>query len=383
MGQRATVDLLEVLANPPSGATLDGSQWNLLMRMARQTRSLAKLAQRVQDAGVEDQLHPRVADHLLAARVVAAQHQRAVAWEANRIMHALRDLPCDVVFLKGGAYVLAGLPAGRGRLVSDVDIMVPKPHLMDAEKQLLAHGWHHLKLDAYDQRYYRQWMHELPPLKHKDRRNVLDVHHTILPETSRLHPPPEKLFDNAVTIPGQDHPRMKMLGPHDMVLHSACHLFQDGDLAGGLRDLLDLDDLLRHFGQTTPPFWEGLVARSREMDLHRPLFYALRYTRMLLRTPVPDAVMAEAMQVGGPSRSVLGLMDVLVHRVILAGTQPGSSMPGDVARWLLYIRSHWQRMPAPLLAQHLFRKAMRKLEKPEEPKPRTQEEANVEAKRVG
>jgi hypothetical protein len=32
-----------------------------------------------------------------------------------------------------------------------------------------------------------------------------------------------------------------------MVLHSATHLFYDGELNHGLRDLVDLDDLLRHF----------------------------------------------------------------------------------------------------------------------------------------
>ena len=38
---------------------------------------------------------------------------------------------------------------------------------------------------AYDQRYYREWMHELPPLLHVRRQTALDVHHAIAPETAR------------------------------------------------------------------------------------------------------------------------------------------------------------------------------------------------------
>ena len=72
-----------------------------------------------------------------------------------------------------------------------------------------------------------------------------------------------------------------------MVLHSAAHLFQDGELNGGLRDLVDLDSLLRHFG-SDENFWGGLVSRAQTMDLERPLYYALRYCEQWLGTPVPD-----------------------------------------------------------------------------------------------
>ena len=90
--------------------------------------------------------------------------------------------------------------------------------------------------DAYDQRYYRQWMHELPPLRHMTRQTVLDVHHTILPLTAHLKPDPAKLWEAAVGIEGQVN--FCVLAPVDMVLHSATHLFHDGELEHGLRDLV-------------------------------------------------------------------------------------------------------------------------------------------------
>ena len=132
----------------------------------------------------------------------------------------------------------------------------------DAGRHLLLRaGWEPVKLDPYDQRYYRTWMHELPPLRHHRRRTVIDVHHTILPESGRLRPDPADLLQAA--RPTGDGP-FRVLAPTDMVLHSAAHLFQDGTLGMGLRDLTDLDALLRHFGET-PGFWSALVRRAERL----------------------------------------------------------------------------------------------------------------------
>ena len=50
-----------------------------------------------------------------------------------------------------------------------------------AEAALMLDGWASGHRSAYDQRYYRTWMHELPPMQHIQRGTVLDVHHAIAP----------------------------------------------------------------------------------------------------------------------------------------------------------------------------------------------------------
>ena len=241
-----------------------------------------------------------------------------IRWEVNRIQRALLDVVVPVVLLKGAAYVMAGLPCAQGRLAADVDILVPKEHLTLVEQALRRHGWETVELDDYDQQYYRRWMHELPPLRHRLRGTVVDLHHTILPETSRLKPDPAKLFANALPLEGTP---FFVLAPPDMVLHSAAHAFHDGELSNSLRDLLDLHDLLSHFGKD-PGFWEALPGRAQKLDLSRPLFYALRYTQRFLETPVPPAVTA-AMRPAAPSWPVLRLMDSLLDRVCC----PTSNLP--------------------------------------------------------
>jgi hypothetical protein len=258
-----------------------------------------------------------------------------------------------VVLLKGAAYSAAGLAPARGRLFSDIDVMVPKTRLADAEAALMLHGWVSQSHDEYDQRYYRQWMHEIPPMQHTRRQSVIDVHHAILPETARVRPDPAKLRAAAVDIPGM--PGMQTLAPADMVLHSAVHLFYDGEFDNGLRDLVDLHRLLTQWG-ATPGFWEHLPARAVEMELARPLLYALRYSQQLLGTLVPDAVLT-ALAPAAPNPFLMRLMDALLAR----GLQPAHASCNDawsgVARAFLYVRGNWLRMPPVLLAKHLFHKA--------------------------
>jgi hypothetical protein len=56
---------------------------------------------------------------------VAAHNERTIRWELNRIERALRHLDIPIPQL-GAAGVAAGPLPAKGRLVSDVDIMVPR-----------------------------------------------------------------------------------------------------------------------------------------------------------------------------------------------------------------------------------------------------------------
>jgi hypothetical protein len=343
------------LARPRDLLELRPAQWDELLCRARNTRLLGRLSTELEALGLLDSLPSGTVAQIRAELAVSAENARMVRWEVDRIRRALRDVRVPVILLKGAAYLFAGLPPAAGRLSSDVDIMVPKNRLADVEGALLRDGYEAAKLDPYDQRYYRTWMHELPPLWHRGRQTVVDVHHTILPETGRVRPDAGALIEAARPLRDGLH----ILAPPDMVLHSAAHLFQDGDLDGGLRDLVDLDLLLRHFG-VEPSFWEGLVSRAFDLTLARPLYYALRYGEGLLGTPVPAAV-AERIREAEPPWPVREIMDALTRRAVRPDGWEAPSAGTSGARLVLYVRSHWLRMPPWLLTRHLGRKTIARL----------------------
>lgn len=347
--------VLPVLREPERVLALDRQGWDLLIRQARPANLMARLAVTLEVAGLLDRVPAFALPHLVAGQAIGARQRIATLAEVERIRTALDEAGLPLVLLKGAAYLAADLPAARGRVFGDIDFLVPRDKLAEAESVLLRHGWISTHLNAYDQRYYRQWMHELPPLRHLHRSSTLDVHHNILPLSSR-HPPDARLL-LASAVPATAVPGVFVLAPPDMVLHSACHLFHEGELDNGLRDLLDLDSLLRHFGGDAA-FWVALRERSARLHLTQPLRYALRMCSLLCGTPLPPAATE------GVSVWPADLRERVLEKLYLRGLRPLHATAGD--RWtplalsLLYLRGHWLRMPWPLLAAHLVRKGWRR-----------------------
>ena len=356
--------IVRVLRDPQSACQLTLADWDLLLRQARGANLLARLAWLVQQHGIADCVPEPAALHFDGATVTAARHRLAVEWEIGHIGKALESAGLPLLLLKGAAYAAAGLPAAQGRTFSDIDILVPKARINEAEAAMMMHGWVSTHHDEYDQRYYREWMHELPPMQHGRRMTVIDVHHAILPETASSKPDSAKLIASSREVAGR--PGIHVLQPVDMVIHSACHLFHEEALDKGMRDLADLDALLRHFADQ-PDFWLQLAARARELDLARALFYALRFTRRLLHTPVPESAMRE-MAASGPPSLLVPAMDALYGRALLPLHASCSDWLTPTARRALFLRAHWLRMPPALLMRHLAHKAAMALKGKEEEK---------------
>jgi hypothetical protein len=350
-----SIVILQALLNPDCLLSLDLREWDRLLPISRRSGVLGSLQTRLAERGLLEQIPSPVRNHLEAAGIVAADHERMIRWEVNRIQRALADTGVIPVLLKGAAYVLSGLPCARGRLVADVDLLVPREQLPLTEQALYRHGWTSAKQNTYDQHYYRRWMHELPPLQHRLRGTIVDVHHNILPQTNRIKVDPLPLLADAQPVAETS---LKVLAPVDMVLHNAVHTFQDGDLTNYLRDLVDFHELLSHFGQNQD-FWNLLVKRAYLLNLVRPLYYAIRYSCCFLGTQVPPSTMI-ALSHKGPARPVQIIMDALVRQTLQEHSSTHWQTTG--ARRLLYLRSHWLRMPPLLLSRHLLYKTVVRLQ---------------------
>ena len=327
--------LVRLLADPSLAGRV--KDWTSLIAVARAESLSGSLAWRLQ--GLD--LPPGVAAVFAAARSDSEATRVQALWEAEMARRALAPLGVPVVLLKGTAYASAGLEAGRGRSIGDLDILVPRAALADVERALLAAGWEWVKEDPYDDQYYRRWMHELPPLIHRERDRMIDVHHAILPLTARPKPNMDSMIAAAVRLPNG----LFTLGPSDMIVHAVAHLFADGDLAGGLRNLWDIDRLIRQFSERGHEFTVELRERAWEHGLTPAVARALRLARHLYGTPVDDRLAGRPL-----------LSDRLFVRRLLARDGWGRQRR-PVTRLGFYVRSHWLRMPPAMLARHLWVKA--------------------------
>jgi hypothetical protein len=326
--------LVRALRDPAGTATLDGDGWTALITMARGEQLIGTLAERLEGQTVSGAIAAILSD----ARMNAQAQRRSALWEAQCAARALADYSGKIVLMKGTAYVAAGLKAGEGRHIGDLDIMVAREDLGIVEALLLAKGgWEWVKEDAYDDAYYRDHMHELPPMIHKERDRMIDVHHTILPLTARPRPDATAMLADAVEL----EDGLFILSPADMVIHCATHLIADGDLAGGLRNLWDLHCLLSEFGK--PVFWRALRDRAGHHGLWPDVLRAARLAHRLYRTDIPASWRHSAMT------------DRLFIRRLTARDGWGRSTR-KITRLIFYIRSHGLRMPPLMLARHLWTK---------------------------
>lgn len=346
--------LIQAVHTPETIADFSLSDWDLVLRQARKAEMLSRLWHIFAKYKLLTFVPDQALFHLESARNVAKGHERSIRWEVHKVCHALKKKQIPVILLKGAAYLMAELPICKGRTFNDIDLLVDRSLLDKTEKALLLNGWVTTHHDAYDQRYFRDWMHELPPLQHIHRQSVLDVHHTILPVTARLKPNVKKLF--ASIVPLEENPEIFTLAPLDMILHSATHLFHEGEFDLGFRGLSDLDGLLRHFSEQRSDFWPALVERALELNLNQPLYYALTYTHTLLKTPVPEHI-KEVIGRGVQKGLKANIMDFLYLRALRPYHSTCDVPFSSSARWLLYVRSHYIKMPLKLLLPHLFRKA--------------------------
>ncbi|MFT6008211.1 MAG: hypothetical protein ACI9TB_001440 [Parasphingorhabdus sp.] len=328
--------LVDALRNPTSVEVLTSSQLTELISIARAESLIGSLAHRLGDVAVPDRVRAVLQDAIEAHDLARQQ----ALWEADCARRALANYAGKIVLMKGTAYVAADLSAGVGRSIGDLDIMVARDDLPIVESALLEAGWEWVKPDPYDDQYYRDHMHELPPLIHRERDRMIDVHHTTLPLTARPTPDARAILDSAIALDNGLH----VMAPTDMLLHSVAHMFADGDLAGGLRNLWDINLLARHFSEADEEFWTELKVRAKTHDLVKELQRALRLAARLYDTPVYRFAAGQT-----------EFADYFYVRRLLARDGYGRQTR-PWTRLAFYVRSHWLRMPPLMLARHLWTK---------------------------
>ncbi len=332
---------VDLLAGRRGAVMLAPREWDGVIGVARSEAMLATLAHRLEGAD----LPPTVAALFADQRAAAAVAQRQALWEAEMARRALAPLGIEFVLLKGAAYVAANMACAEGRQIGDLDILVLASDIRRAENALLNAGWEWVKSDPYDDFYYREHMHELPPLIHKSRDRMIDVHHTILPRTHRIAPDALVLIAEAIELSSG----FRILNPAAMVCHCAAHMLADGDLQGGLRNLWDFHCLVQDFLKDDPDFYLTVIEEASFHGLADVVKRGFRLSHRLYGTPLKTYSWPLKLQFDRRWSD-----DLYIRRLLARDDW------GRVTRPLLeqafYIRSHWLRMPPTMLAQHLWTK---------------------------
>ncbi|MCE2572323.1 nucleotidyltransferase family protein [Motilimonas eburnea] len=335
----ATQCFLALLRQDDGDLSFSASVWNQILLLGERTQLIGVLAEYL--LPFKARLPERAIQRLDWAQQMVRHQQQSVNMALQQLGEALA--PYSPMLLKGAAYHVANTRNASGRMMSDIDVLIPKQDLERAERSLWLHGWDNRGKSAYDEQYYRAWMHELPPFVHKKTGIVLDLHHHWLPndcrwqfDIERVRSRAQPLADMAFSLPD----------PIDLCLHACAHLWLGGEGDKGWRDLRDI------FLLSQAVTSEQLFLRASELNLIQPFARTHLLANQLFGEISSDS------QASTQSRLQPRFDKGWALKAMLPPSQ--FNQPWDVtwAKLSFYCRGHLLRMPLSLLLPHLLRKAI-------------------------
>lgn len=309
-------------------------------------------------ATATEDVDERIRVHLKSVGVLIAHRRRQLRRELTELGRATATLSGPILLLKGSAYEALDLPLASGRLPADIDLLVEHPRLPEIEHALREAGWIPAELNDYDERYYREWSHELPPFKHPARGIECDLHHSITPAMRGQGVDTKTLIDQSIEVEWDGHCRFRVLQPVDQLIHCALHTFKDSDLTLRLRESMDFDLLYRHYAAADAELPRKLAERALELGQSRPLWWAVHFARRWLGSPIPDVVLAT---LPAPSPGTIRVMEWLCDRAMLPGPRLERTGLDRLAALVLLSRYQYQRLPLSKLVPHVLEKSRRRL----------------------
>ncbi len=339
--------LLTLITEPRAGIGITLPEWSEVILALRETDMLARVGYLASQAGCLTRYPKPVQRHIQSARALAFRQQQQACYEAGELSQQLADIGVAPLFLKGAAYSLLDNAAAQGRIYSDIDVLVPKPDLIEIQKKLVVNSWMPKALEDYDERYYRDWTHEIPPMHHVLRGTVADIHHNLIPPVSGKAPDIGLFTHN----PQQTANGLLTLSTEGLILHSSIHLFYNEEFSHGFRDICDLHLLFNELA-LTDTCWSRLLKLAKDTGFESELYYAFRYCDILFHTAFPDRFRRQ-MQTIAPSRSRTAVADFILGHALLPQHKSAMTLRYKGILILALIRGHWLKMPLRILLPHL------------------------------
>lgn len=342
--------LISCFLTPKLALKFSLAQWSHFILILREIELLARFYHLSKNAGVYNQFPEKIKHHLHSAFIKARRQAVQAKFEAHNLTEHLSHINIKPIFLKGVAYTLLENKASQGRTYSDMDVLVNKSDLKTIERKLTMYGWFAKKTDDYDEKYYREWAHEIPPLQQGSRGTIADVHHNLIPPISG-RAPEISLFTQDLNLTNDG---LTTLADHSLVLHSIIHLFFNEDFTNAFRDITDLNLLFTN-KIDNDDFWLSLIKLSEDSGFTTELYFALRYCQKISNTQFPDSFI-EKVNTFKPKALNLKFHDFIFSQVLYPNHSSLNTWKTTWGKGLATFRGHLLKMPLHILIYHSLHK---------------------------
>lgn len=349
----SSLSIIIFICQPQAVAKWLPSQWDELLQQAYNTGLLARVYATLQEHDLFEFVPENLKWHFSSANTVFLAHKQDVLLEVEHIEKALKPAGITPIFLKGAAYLLDGAKCSDGRLFADIDIFVAKKDLASTEEMLRWSGWIGKQMDKHDEKYYRDWMHEIPPMTNTRSWMTIDVHHNLVPLVSRMSLNSDEILADVII----NEKGIKTLSSEDKVLHSASHLLLDGEFNHGFRDLHDIYLLMAEYTAKDPLFLSRLQKRALFLGFELIFYYCLKLEQHFFSLSVEEHLFIECEKRFNSKIVPENVLKVMI-KVLTPDVYKHRSLSFNIALFILFIRSHWLKMPIHILIPHLIYKSL-------------------------
>lgn len=212
--------------------------WTMLVHCCREQSLLGHAYLYIEP--FQAQLPDAIVSHFASGKVYADKQRQTMLQEMLLLESVFAKASFPILLVKGAAYRLHQFPFAAGRVFGDLDLLVPRQYMNAAVAMLQAAGFMDATEHDYDRRYYLDWSHQHPPLRHFTRGSEIDLHHTIFFAKSAVQVDVERFISNSTPIEGS---RFSLPQPADMFVHSCLHLLYQEEHHKIIKDIVDLREL--------------------------------------------------------------------------------------------------------------------------------------------
>lgn len=270
----------------PGLPKLAADEWTWLADEATRHQLRGLTYRLLADGPMADQVPVAVRDRLRTAYVETASRNAWFFRQTSLIIRALERHGIPVMLLKGVhlARFVYSEPALRS--MADVDIMVARDRLPEAEQVLLDQGFGPRPRPDLVERC--TWSNHLDKLE-KEGAPVVELHWSIERPGSAFSIDPAGLWQRSqpATLDGAP---VTLLSPEDLVLHLVLHgSYHHRFDRSALKAIVDINAVILRHGAAFN--WQKLAARAVEWKASGFVYTTLRVAADILDTPVPPSVL--------------------------------------------------------------------------------------------
>jgi hypothetical protein len=227
------------------------------------------------------------------------------------IVQTLRDAAIEPVVLKGASLAYTAYPQPEYRTLSDIDLLVPRAQLSQANAVLLDAGYQPVDVTMHGGHQH------LPPYISPDGLFSIELHHQLMPDDNP-YALDERAFVRRAEARQLGGITAQVFGPTDTLVHVCLHLsFGHHFEWYSLRTLFDI--LALTTVSEAPIDWDLFVSTARASRTSGALYWLLRASRTVVGAPIPPEVLDELAPVP-PVRRLFA--PVLASSYILDGQAP-------------------------------------------------------------